>query len=174
LSQVPVRANSPSALTTVLRMGILLALVGSGCSAIEGVVAQGASFGGAAADAHCDRRYPLPGGQASPFCQEVQATLAASQFTDDCRDHLLATPGPGLCPTVGIIAGCKLDEQQQDNSTVRDWYYDVSAIIAEAGASDGPDGGPTFVPPLPHTVSDVAAICADRTRYEDGAELVLP
>ncbi len=79
-----------------------------------------------------------------------------------------------LCPRDGIIAGCKLDEKHGDGSLVWDWYYDISATVAEAGAEAGPDGGPTFADPVARSVSDVARICADRTRYGAGAELAFP
>jgi hypothetical protein len=161
-----------------VRRFIAVALVAfgsaSGCSVVTDVAAQGADFGGATADAHCDRRDVTDGGEASAFCQEVVATVAASQFSDDCRMKHQATPGPGLCPRAKIIAGCKLLEKHGDGSIAWDWYYDVSGDIAEAGAEAGPGGGPTFASPVARTVDDVRAICADRTRYNDGAELVLP
>ena len=144
------------------------------CSAITSVAVTGADFGGATADAHCDRRFVTDGGQASAFCQEAIATLAASQFADDCRGKHQATAGTGLCPRARVIAGCKLDKKTDDHSTVNDWYYDVSDLIAEAGASRGVEGGATFDPPVPTDVSAVARACADRSRYEEGAELIPP
>ena len=48
-----------------------------------------------------------------------------------------------------------------------------NVVFAEAGAFGGPDGGPTFES-RPRTTDDVAATCADRTRYEEGAELAQP
>jgi hypothetical protein len=157
-----------------LVLPLLLLATGTACDAIVSVAAQGADFGGTTADAHCDRRAVADGGQASAFCQEVVSTVAASQFSDDCRMKFAASPGPGLCPRAKVIAGCKLLAKNGDDSVVWDWYYDVSGVVAEAGAEAGPDGGPTFDPPVAATVSDVAAICADRTRYQDGAELALP
>lgn len=153
-----------------------MALAGAtlACGVITSVAVTGADFGGATADAHCDRRFVSDGGQASAFCQEVIATLAASQFADDCRSQHQATPGPGLCPRAGVIAGCKLGKKTDDKSVVKDWYYDVSGTLAEAGALAGPDGGPTFDPPVPTSVVGVTRTCADRARYEDGAELVTP
>jgi hypothetical protein len=144
------------------------------CGVIESVAVEGASFGGATADAYCDRRFVVDGGQASAFCQEVVNTVAASQFSDDCRMKHLATSGAGLCPRANIVAGCALEEKNADGSHVWDWYYDVSGLIAEAGANDGLDGGPTFAAPVAQSVSDVTAICADPTRYQDGAELAFP
>jgi hypothetical protein len=155
-------------------LALVAAFAAVACDAVESVAAKGADFGGATADAFCDRRFVTPGGQASAFCQEVVDTVAASQFADDCRMKHQATPGPGLCPRELIIAGCKLDEKHGDGSIAWDWYYDVSAVIADAGPEAGPDGGPTFDPPVARSVSDVAAICADRDRYPDGAELVTP
>lgn len=149
-------------------------LAASSCDAVASVAVQGADFGGATADAHCDRRAVTPGGQASAFCQEVVATVAASQFSDDCRIKHAATPGPGLCPRAGVIAGCKLAEKHGDNSIAWDWYYDVSAQLADAGPEAGPHGDPTFASPIATSVGDVARICADRERYNDGAELVMP
>jgi len=149
-------------------------LLAVGCGVVDSIASEGADFGGATADAHCDRRLALDGGQPSSFCQDVQATVAASQFSDDCRLHLHATPGTGLCPRAGIIAGCKLDEKNGDGSIVHDWYYDVSGILGDGGADAGPDGEALFAPPVPETVSEVAAVCADPTRYEDGAELAFP
>jgi hypothetical protein len=157
------------------RTGLLAALAfAAACDVLNAVAVQGADFGGATADAHCDRRLALDGGQPSSFCQDVQATVAASQFSDDCRLHLLATPGPGLCPRAGIIAGCKLDKKNGDDSIVHDWYYDVSAELGDGGLDAGPDGEAPFASPVPLTVAQVAQVCADRTRYEDGAELAFP
>lgn len=146
---------------------ILLAASAIACSAITSVAVAGTDFGGATADAHCDRRYVTDGGQPAAFCQEVVATLAASQFADDCRDKHMATAGPGLCPRERIIAGCKLDEKHDDHSVAWDWYYDISNI--ESG-----DAGEKFEPPIPADLTDVAALCADHARYSDGAELAKP
>ena len=154
----------------VLALGGLAALaaVASACDAITSVATTGADFGGATADAHCDRRFVTDGGKPSSFCQEIVGTLAATQFSDDCRGKLLATPGPGLCPRERIIAGCKLDKKNRDDSLVWDWYYDVTD-------TDGGDAGATvFEPPTPRDTLDVSRTCADRVRYEDGAELVQP
>jgi hypothetical protein len=142
----------------------VLAALASACDVITGVATTGADFGGATADAHCDRRFVTDGGRPSSFCQEIAGTVAATQFADDCRLKLLATPGPGLCPRERVIAGCKLDKKNRDDSLVWDWYYDVSG--------DAGDGG--FEPPTPRDTIDVSRTCADRLRYEDGAELVLP
>jgi hypothetical protein len=154
--------------------GLALLAGALACDAITSVAVTGADFGGATADAHCDRRFVTDGGQASAFCQEAIATLAASQFADDCRQKHQATAGPGLCPRARVIAGCKLDKPTDDHSTVKDWYYDVSDLVAEAGADAGLEGGATFDPPVPTDVSAVAQTCADRARYEEGAELITP
>lgn len=147
-----------------------LAALACACDVITDVATTGADFGGATADAHCDRRLVTDGGRPSSFCQEIVGTLAATQFSDDCRGKLLATPGPGRCPRERVIAGCKLDKKNRDDSLVWDWYYDVSP-------ADGGDGGRLdagFEPPTPRDTLDVSRTCADRQRYEDGAELVLP
>ena len=146
----------------------------TGCSAIASIANEGASFGGATADVHCDRRFTTDGGQRSAFCQELVATVAASQFSDDCHNKFRASAGPGLCPRDQIIAGCELDDQHKDGSHAWDWYYDVSSLIADAGLDAGVDGGPTFADPVAIDVSGVANVCADPTRYNDGAELVSP
>jgi hypothetical protein len=165
VSLIPLRAP--------VGLACLLAL-GTACSVLDAVAVQGADFGGATADAHCDRRLPLDGGQPSAFCQDVQATVAASQFSDDCRLHLGATPGPGLCPRDGIVAGCKLDEKNADGSIVHDWYYTVPGVAADGGMEEAPDGETPYAPPVPQTVAEVAQVCADRSRYQDGAELAFP
>lgn len=139
------------------------------CDAITSVATTGADFGGATADAHCDRRYVTDGGRPSSFCQEIVGTLAASQFSDDCRLKLLATPAPGLCPRQRVLAGCKLLKKNDDDSHVWDWYYDVS-FAGDAGFVR-PD---LFEPPTPRDAVEVSRTCADRLRYEDGAELVAP
>jgi hypothetical protein len=157
-----VRLMGPFALGGVLVLGVA-------CDFVNSVAVQGADFGGATADAHCDRRLALDGGQPSSFCQDIQGTVAASQFADDCRLHLLATPGTGLCPRAGIIAGCKLDEKNGDGSIVHDWYYQVSDEV-----DGGADAEAPFADPVPLDVAQVAQVCADRSRYPDGAELVFP
>lgn len=139
-------------------------IAGSACDAVTSVVVDGADFGGATADAHCDRREVQDGGRPSSFCQEIVGTLAASQFADDCRATHQAAAGTGLCPRVGIIAGCKLETKNQDGSEVWDWYYEVSGV----------DAGAAFSPPIPGSAAAVAQTCADRARYADGAELVYP
>ncbi len=146
----------------------------AGCNALASIANEGASFGGATADVHCDRRFTTDGGQRSAFCQEVVATVAASQFSDDCRTKFQASAGPGLCPREQIIAGCALDDEHKDGSHAWDWYYDVSALLADAGPSAGIDGGPTFAEPVATDIGDVSTICADRARYNDGAELASP
>lgn len=145
---------------------LVLAAVVS-CDAITSVAVDGADFGGATANAHCDRRFVTDGGRPAAFCQEIVNTLAASQFGDDCRATHEATAGPGLCPREQIIAGCKLDKKNDDGSLVFDWYYDVS----DGGAEGGPA---TFEPPVPTSPTDVARTCADRVRYQEGAELAVP
>jgi len=146
-----------------------LLLVSAGCDALGSVALEATDFAGAKADAHCDRRFVSDGGQPAAFCQEVVATVAGAEFADDCRAKHQASADPGLCPRAKIIAGCKLHKHNDDDSLVWDWYYDVSAIVAEAG----PDGAPTF-DSVPRNVADVTRLCADPSRYEEGAELALP
>lgn len=170
------RARTAGFLVVALAVSVIA------CNAITSVVVSGASFGGATADAYCDRRYVTLGGQRSAFCQEIVNTLAASQFADDCRTKHDATTGPGLCPRAQIIAGCKLLQVNEDNSVATDWYYDIASFYAEAGLEEpeeggvetGDDGGPLFAPPVAYDVTDVAALCADPTRYAAGAVLVFP
>jgi len=136
-----------------------------GCDVVTDQAVEAADFAGAKADAHCDRRFVTDGGEPSAFCQELVATVAASEFADDCRAKHQATADQGLCPRAAIIAGCKIHKQTDDNSLVYDWYYDVSALAAEGGVS---------FESRPRNVTDVARMCADPTRYEEGAELVMP
>ncbi|MDB4940659.1 MAG: hypothetical protein JWP97_193 [Labilithrix sp.] len=149
----------------------LLALCG--CGALGSVASEGVDFAGAKADAYCDRRFVTAGGQAAAFCQEQASTVAAAEFADDCRTKHKATAGAGLCPRANVIAGCRTLEKHDDDSTTTDWYYDVSGLLAEAGPNAGPDGGQTF-DSVQKSVAQVTATCADRARYESGAELVLP
>lgn len=152
---------------------VALAVFAGGCATLGSIAVEAGDFAGAKADAHCDRRYVTDGGQPAAFCQEVVATVAAAEFADDCRAKHQATAAPGLCPRARIIAGCKLLEKHDDDSVAWDWYYDVSDIVAEAGAFSGPDGGATFES-RPRSVKEVAATCADVTRYDNGAELAQP
>jgi hypothetical protein len=151
----------------------VLAATIAGCGALGSVALEAGDFAGAKADAHCDRRFVTDGGQPAAFCQEVVATVAASEFADDCRAKHQATAEPGLCPRVSIISGCKLLKHNDDDSLVWDWYYDVSSILAEAGPYAGPDGGPTFES-VPSGVADVTKMCADPSRYEEGAQPAQP
>ena len=150
----------------------LLASAAAACSAVTGIAADGADFGGAKADAYCDRRFVDAGGTPSAFCQEVLSTVAASEFADDCRTKHLSATGPGLCPRPHIIAGCKLHDAPADHSNVYDWYYDVSYLVGDASADGGVEAGGFDA--RARTVSDVAAMCSDPTRYEQGADLVFP
>lgn len=150
-----------------------VAALGAGCDTLGSIAVEATDFAGAKADAHCDRRYVTDGGQPAAFCQEVVATVAAAEFADDCRAKHKATAGAGLCPRPRIIAGCKLLEKHDDESNVWDWYYDVSDIVADAGPRAGPDGGPTF-DSQPRSVKEVADYCADKSRYDLGAELATP
>jgi hypothetical protein len=145
--------------------GLAMSFLALACNALTSVAVSGGTFAGATSDVHCDRRFVTDGGKAAPFCQEVRDTLAASQFSDDCRMTHEATAAAGLCPREHILAGCKLLKTYEDKSSVYDWYYDVRDIEAEAGTSfDDP----------PTTTSDVERLCADPGRYEDGAEFVNP
>jgi hypothetical protein len=139
-------------------------------SVVSSVVLEGGDFAGAKADAHCDRRFVTDGGQAAAFCQEVKATVATSEFTDDCRAKHHATAGSGLCPRANVIAGCRILKHNDDDSLVWDWYYDVSSL--DAGVP-GPDGGPVF-DTVARAVPDVERMCADPKRYELGAEFARP
>lgn len=152
---------------------IALAIGGAGCAALGSIAVEAGDFAGAKADAHCDRRYVTDGGQPAAFCQEIVSTVAAAEFADDCRAKHRAAAEPGLCPRARIIAGCKLHKSNDDDSLVWDWYYDVADILAEAGPRAGPDGGPTF-DSRPRSVADVASMCIDPSRYDEGAELAEP
>jgi hypothetical protein len=145
----------------------------AGCDTLGSFAVEAGDFAGAKADAYCDRRYVTDGGTPAAFCQEVIATVAASEFADDCRTKHRATAAPGRCPREGIIAGCKLLKVNDDKSQVWDWYYDVSDMVADAGADAATDAAPPFEI-RPRSVADVAALCGDRSRYEEGAELDKP
>jgi hypothetical protein len=111
---------------------------------------------GVTGDVACDRRFvDNPSKKPAPFCQEVIDTLAVSEVEEDCRDKHAARAIEGRCPRERIIAGCKLHKDNDDGSEVWDWYYDVTDL---EGFEDPP-----------RTKEDVAALCADPTRYEEGA-----
>lgn len=141
---------------------------GAGCRAGGCVANVLGDIVGETGDSHCDRRFADPGHQRAPFCQEIIDTIAQGRFEDDCREKHGAGAGSGRCGFERKIAGCKLDKVNDDGSEVWDWYYDVSDIIAAEGPRAGPDGGPTFEDP-PRTKEDVRRLCADRSRYEEGA-----
>lgn len=119
---------------------------------------------GATGDAHCDRRFVSGDKKAATFCQEIVDTVALSEFQDDCREKFAAISGEGLCARDAIIGGCKLHKVNDDGSEVYDWFYDVSALE---------DDGGVFEEPV-RTKDDVAALCADKKRYEEGASFVTP
>jgi hypothetical protein len=168
----------PNALTPIARWSLptllaALTFAAAACDTLGSVALEAGDFAGAKADAHCDRRHVGDGGQPAAFCQEIVGTVAAAEFADDCRAKHQATAGTGPCPRSRIIAGCKLLEKHDDDSVVWDWYYDVSDLVADAGARTASDRAPTF-DSRPRSVADVAEACADRSRYEDGAELASP
>lgn len=154
-------------------LALLPLLLCVGCDALVDAALGGVEFAGARAGAYCDRRYVEQGAQADSFCQEIVDTVAAAEFADDCRTKHRATAGSGSCPRSGIVAGCRLLEEHDDNSIVVDWYYSSAQLYEEIGADAGPDGGPT-VKNVITSVADVQALCLDRARYEEGAALVQP
>lgn len=151
---------------------VLAVLAVAGCSAIGDVATdtavEAADFGGAKTDAHCDRRFVTAGGEPAAFCQEIVGTVAASEFADDCRAKHKAAADPGLCPRSRIIAGCVLHKQTDDGSRIVDWYYDVSDLAADTSPPFE-----TLPSDVAEDVADVERMCADPSRYEQGAELVL-
>ncbi len=148
------------------RLLLLLCVLGAGCRA-GGCVAN--AFGdvvGYTGDAHCDRRYVSGDKTRAPFCQEIIDTVAVDEFQEDCRAKHTASAGEGRCPRERILGGCKLHKVNDDGSDVWDWFYDVTDIEADAG--DAGDGGNVFDEP-PRSAADVASLCEDRERYEEGA-----
>jgi hypothetical protein len=95
----------------------------------------------------------------------VLDTVAQSQFESDCRDSHGASHGDGRCPRDHIIAGCELHKNNDDGSKVYDWYYDVSDL-EDAAAHDA---APPFSDPPVTTKDEVKKLCADPTRYDEGA-----
>jgi hypothetical protein len=152
---------------------LLVLLAGAAALSCKEAGCVGGALGnlvGETGDSACDRRYVADGGSRGSFCQEIVDTVAVSQFEDDCRKKFEATTYDGRCtrdPT--ILAGCKNLKKNDDNSEVWDWYYDVTGIEVDAG-----DDGGTLFPDAPKTAAEVKMLCADPTRYGDGAEFVMP
>jgi hypothetical protein len=171
-------------------LGFLLVLA-SGCK-VGGCAANVlGDVVGATGDVACDRRF---GKDPAPFCQEVIDTVAVTEVGDDCRNKHGAHTYEDKCPRGNVIAGCKIHKDNDDGSEVFDWYYDVSdledaaardAASRDAGRSevDGesdaqaapPDAKASVIFKDPVTSKDaVRKLCADRTRYEEGATYVEP
>lgn len=144
---------------------VLLGVLGAGCRAGGCAAAALGDVVGATGDAHCDRRYVPDDREPGSFCQEIVDTLAASNFEDDCREKHAAQADDGRCPREKVLGGCKISKVNDDGSEVYDWYYDVS--------QDTRDGGLPFVDPA-KTKADVQKLCADPSRYEEGATYVDP
>jgi hypothetical protein len=126
---------------------------------------------GQTGDAYCDRRYVANlSKEPGSFCQEIIDTVATSQFTDDCREKFAARAGEGRCPRERVIAGCKIHKENDDGSEIWDWYYDISDLEASGieGRDAGPDAGKLFKEAV-RTKEEVRKLCADKTRYEEGA-----
>ncbi len=129
---------------------------------------------GQTGDAYCDRRFVANlSKEPGSFCQEIIDTLAVSQFTDDCHEKFAAKGEEGRCPRERIIAGCKLHKENDDGSEIWDWFYDVSDLEQDGieGRDAGPDAGPLFKDPA-RTKEDVRKLCADKSRYGEGATFV--
>jgi hypothetical protein len=162
--------------------GAVLALVlVPGCTFVAGLYGDLGSLLGSNANASCDRRY---GEQPEAFCQEIDNTVAGSQFQDDCAHKFHARTSGNGCPRELVVGGCAIDKKNDDGSTVTDWYYDVSSMVAEAGSADAEgegegdgdaDAGPSFPPSdVKLNADDVRVKCADPARYSDGAHFVTP
>ena len=121
----------------------------------------------------CDRRIVADGGAPAAFCQGVIGTVAGAEFSDDCRAKHLAAAGPGRCPRERVIGGCRITKDNDDQSQVFDWYYDVS---------EPPDGGVRDAEAFENRVDGggaIAAVCtgtvrtAPRSRGREGARRAL-
>ncbi len=89
------------------------------------------------------------------------------RYGKDRREKHAARTTESKCPREHIIAGCKIHKDNDDGSEVWDWYYDVSDL-EDAGSKDAASDGPIFADPIT-TKEQVKALCADPTRYEEGA-----
>ncbi|WP_394837795.1 hypothetical protein LVJ94_12865 [Pendulispora rubella] len=158
--------KSTKAVPRVLAAMAILVMATASCRAGGWVASVVGDVVGSKGDVACDRRYG-EGPEADPagFCQEVIDTVAVSQVGDDCRDNQHAHSIEGRCPREGIIGGCKLSITNDDGSEVYDWYYDVSDLERAKN---------TEFESSVKTVDEVRAKCADRSRYDEGAEFVEP
>ena len=89
-------------------------------------------------------------------------------------DHVMAAVPPAMTASAYAerveLAGLQL-APGYFVCRLKDDPTDVSDILAEAGPNAGPDGGPTFEEQQ-YTAEDVARLCADPGRYENGADFV--
>ncbi|WP_394848297.1 hypothetical protein LZC95_12650 [Pendulispora brunnea] len=146
---------------------VILVMATASCRAGGWVASVVGDVVGSKGDVACDRRFADgPDGDPAGFCQEVIDTVAVSQVGDDCVDrHHARSLENSKCPREGIIGGCKLSMTNDDGSEVYDWYYDVSDLERAKN---------TEFESSVKTVDEVKAKCADRSRYEEGAEFVEP
>lgn len=138
--------------------GLALAAALSSCFVATAV---GGAFG---SDSSCDRRFGAST-EPAPFCQEIEDTVAGSEFRDDCSNKLKGKAQEGPCARERVIGGCRIHKENDDGSIVTDWYYDVSDLVAQGKI------------PESARVKDadaVRALCADTKRYDVGASFVPP
>jgi hypothetical protein len=174
------------ALVAAASLVLLLGLAAPACTFVEGAFGGLGSWLGSNSNDSCDRRY---GEKPEPFCQELDDTVAGSEFQDDCRKKFKARALGEYCPRARRVGGCVDEKKNDDKSVVTDWYYDVSDMIADGGVEGGGDGGDgtdsaasdagdaaaaaTFDPAETHlTADDVKLKCQDHARYSDGAYFV--
>jgi hypothetical protein len=123
--------------------------------------AVGGAFG---ADSSCDRRFGASK-EPAPFCQEIEDTVAGSEFREDCSTKLQGKAAEEGCPRDKVLGGCRISKENDDGSVVTDWYYDVRDLVA---AGKIPESARV------KSTEEVRVLCADPKRYEDGATFVPP
>lgn len=159
------RGLAPFALLALLALASGCKVGGCAANVLGDVVGQ-------TGDVYCDRRFvDSPTKRPAPFCQEVIDTIAVGEIEDDCREKHAARASEGKCPRANIIAGCKLHKDNDDGSEVWDWYYDVSDLEDASAQDADSEAGPLFNDPV-RTKEEVKDLCADPTRYQEGATFV--
>ena len=108
--------------------------------------------------------------------EDVPVNCDGRDFTVKAGTIIRLTPGESITlpqymyhtfwaePGCGPVLSGEVSKVNDDGSEVYDWFYDVTALEADGGVFEEPV----------RSKDDVRSLCADPTRYEDGADFVEP